>query len=118
MIAKTQPKVGSLVLDTAMGRLAEFCGVVGCSWLLRPEFGGAPWDADPGRVRLTGVPVDTTSAPLPLDDCRECDDWWLAEQLALDVGALSEATDCRVLLRRHRYAAHGATVAPVSGCAY
>ncbi|MEE1736380.1 hypothetical protein PUR49_07665, partial [Streptomyces sp. BE147] len=46
---------GTLVVDTSRAdRVAEFRGIAGPYWSLRPVCGGQEWEADPEDVR----PVD------------------------------------------------------------
>lgn len=108
MIRATPPPAGASVLDTVVGRLAEFRRPVGGLWLLRSYLGTYEWEARPADVRRAEE-VQTPGGAAPLEahvECEECDAWWWAEQLALDEGEPSEAADCRVYLRRHRYVAH------------
>ncbi|MFD3485777.1 hypothetical protein [Streptomyces sp. NPDC058665] len=106
MIGETPPEVGASVLDTAVGRLAEYRGMVGGLWRLRAFLGAEEWDARPEDVRRTEAGPHANGADAKPEECEECDAWWWAEQLALDDGALSEAVDCRIYLGRHRYVAH------------
>ncbi|MEE1738652.1 hypothetical protein PUR49_36820, partial [Streptomyces sp. BE147] len=49
------PAPGTLVVDTSRAdRVAEFRGIAGPYWSLRPVCGGQEWEADPEDVR----PVD------------------------------------------------------------
>ncbi|MFI2290179.1 hypothetical protein [Streptomyces niveus] len=108
MIGETAPQVGALVLDTAMGRLAEYRGAAAGLWRLRSYLGTYEWEARPGDVRQTEAvhtPVGAATAAA-CEKCEECHAWWWAEQLALDDGELREAVDCRVYLWRHRHVAH------------
>lgn len=108
-IGETPPDVGALVLDIGAGRLAEYRGPAGARWLLRSYLGSYEWEARPEGVRRTETARVPGRAVIAGPPCEECDAWWWAEQLALDEGELSEATDCRVYLRRHHGLVHGDT---------
>ncbi|MET9614654.1 hypothetical protein [Kitasatospora indigofera] len=43
-------QVGELVLDALSGRLGHFMDRIGKAVYLRPESGGAEWEADPGWI--------------------------------------------------------------------
>ncbi|MFC9330580.1 hypothetical protein [Kitasatospora sp. NPDC057015] len=43
-------QVGELVLDALSGRLGHFMGRIGKAVYLRPEYGGAEWEVDPGWI--------------------------------------------------------------------
>ena len=43
-------QVGELVLDTLSGRLGHYMDRIGKVVFLRPERGGAEWEAEPGRI--------------------------------------------------------------------
>ncbi|OKI12052.1 hypothetical protein [Streptomyces sp. CB03911] len=43
-------QVGELVLDALSGRLGHFMDRIGKTVYLRPESGGAEWEADPGWI--------------------------------------------------------------------
>ncbi|MEW1723701.1 hypothetical protein [Streptomyces sp. NPDC093109] len=107
------PDEGSSVLDRSTGRLVEFLGVANGCWRLRPMICDCYREVRPEDVLAPEPDEPPTAArtplppPEPVPDCAECDDWWWAEQLATGDGALSEATDCRVFLRRHLAVRHG-----------
>lgn len=90
MIGETPPHVGALVLDTAVGRLAEWrarsVGSGGCGAYL----GAYEWDARAEDLRRT----ETVHLSRGADTPRHTH----GEQLTLYNKELSEAVDCRVCL--------------------
>ncbi|MFE2037305.1 hypothetical protein ACFXBB_29450 [Streptomyces scopuliridis] len=105
------PEVGSLVLDTSMGRMAEFRGVAATGlWRLCSVLGEDEREVKAEAVLLTELddPARRVSAVEHPPECDECHEWLWAERFATDDDELSEAADCRIFLRRHQAAKHGA----------
>ncbi|MCX2969352.1 MULTISPECIES: hypothetical protein [Streptomyces] len=63
------PKPGTLVVDTHRGQVAEFRGVAGPYWSLRPVCGGAEWDAEPAHVR-PAEPIERLRAEVARANAR------------------------------------------------
>ena len=57
-------RVGELVLDTLSGRVGRYMDRLGKSVFLRPESGGAEWEADPGWIDRPSGRNSVTAEPV------------------------------------------------------
>ncbi|MFE3765670.1 hypothetical protein ACFXPI_28360 [Streptomyces sp. NPDC059104] len=67
------PIPGTLVVDTGRDDcLAEFRGLAGPYWALRPVRGGPEWEAEPREVRLAG-PMERLRAEIARCNARSAE---------------------------------------------